>query len=676
MVRAKQQTSDVVPAKRLAELYEQIEDANYRYYVEDRPTISDADYDTLFRELEGLEKSFPELARADSPTVRVGSKKRGEKFADTPHREPMLSLANAMDESEFREFDARVRKLLAEDGLSPEFHVEFKFDGAGIELVYENGELAVGSTRGDGFVGEDITENLRTISSIPERLPKNKAWPKRLEIRGEVLMKKKNFQELNRERLAAGEAAFANPRNAASGSLRQLDAEITAKRPLELFCYSALTPEKPLWGTQAEMMTFLQELGFPIQADRQIVNSADEVLRYYKHYENDREEVLYEIDGIVIKVNSLSQQDVLGTRSRTPRWAVALKFPPQEAFTKLLDIAVQVGRTGVLTPVAELEPVRVGGVVVKRATLHNQDEIDRKDIRIGDTVIVRRQGDVIPAVVAVVPEKRTGAEKKFLLPSTCPICGSKAEKENEEDAALRCTNQRCPAKLVERLKHFVSRSAFDIESLGEKLVTKLVEQNRLRSAADIFTLRVEELAEMERMAEKSAQNVVAAIENSKHIPLARFIYALGIRHVGERTAQVLAEVARDYQTLAAMSEEEFNEVPDVGPVVAHSLASFFSDPVEQQVVDRLFENGVVIEQFKKIDGPFSGETVVLTGTLEGLTRDDAKRRVEAAGGTVGSSVTKATTLVVAGSDAGSKLEKAKKLGVSVIDEIEFLRRLN
>ena len=657
-----------------------IREASQRYYQEDQPSISDAQYDALFRELEDLEAQYPDLASADTPTKQVGAAPKRETFSEVKHRQPMLSLANALDTQELLDFDARVQKLLGERAAELEYSLEHKFDGVAVELVYQDGRFVIGSTRGDGLVGEDITENLRTLASIPERITKTKNLPKVFEVRGEVVIELADFEKLNQSRLEAEENVFANPRNAASGSLRQLDSQVTARRPLQFFAYSLLSPEREMTKTQSETLDLLSKFGFQVQEDVFICQQVAEIISKFEKLEDSRDRLPFEIDGLVVKVNSHELQDVLGLRTRTPRWAVALKFAPREEFTKLLDISVQVGRTGVLTPVAELEPVNVGGVVVRRATLHNQDEIDRKDIRIGDTVVVRRQGDVIPAVVTVVVAKRTGAEKKFKMPEVCPVCGSSVLKEGEDDVAVRCTNYSCPAQLVNRLKHFVSRKAFDIDHLGEKLIQQLVDAELVRGPADLFLVTLEQLSELDRMAEKSAANVIEALEGSKKIGLSRFLYALGIRHVGERTARTLAQVAGSLESLQQMSTEELEELEDVGPIVAKSLVDFFSDREEQGTISALLQRGVEIEldlepaSEGEAQGAFSGEKVVLTGSLQELTRDEAKRLIERAGGKVSSSVTKSTTLVIAGEKAGSKLKKAQELEISILSEEEFRKR--
>ncbi|HQH26263.1 MAG TPA: NAD-dependent DNA ligase LigA, partial [Oligoflexia bacterium] len=647
-------------SERLEELYALISEANERYYGADSPTISDAEYDTLFRELIQLEKRFPDLVRQDSPAKRVGSGAKAAAFNPVRHRRPMLSLDNALNEEEALDFDRRIRKLLnAQDNVN--YLCEYKFDGLAVELVYENGELMLASTRGDGETGEDVTANVRTIANVPQQLRQVPWLPKTFEVRGEVLLAVESFKRLNEERVARGAPAFANPRNAAAGSLRQLDWRVTASRPLEFFAYGAAS-ETPLpAGGQSGLLRCLKELGFAVQHDALVAAGMDAILRRYRELEKERDKLPYEIDGVVVKVDSFQQQDQLGLRSRSPRWAVALKFAPREAFTALLDITVQVGRTGTLTPVAELEPVNIGGVVVKRATLHNQEEIDRKDIRIGDTVVVRRQGDVIPAIVAVVTAKRTGRESKFQFPVKCPVCGGPAARENEEDAAVRCINLHCPAKLGERLKHFVSRGAFDIDTIGEKLIDQLVEAGRLKSPADIFTLTFEEIAALERKGKKSAANLIAAIEKSRRIPFHRFIYALGIRHVGERTAKALAEASGSLEELMAMSPGQLQEIGDIGPKVSEAIRGFFSDEDECRTLRRMLELGVEIEyaalgRLTAGGASFAGELVVLTGILASMTREEAGARIEAEGGKVLSAVSKQTTLVIAGEKAGSKLK--------------------
>lgn len=683
MAQKSPQRSEADISARMREISAQLEQANREYYLEDQPLISDAEYDRLFRELEELETSHPDLASPDSPTKRVGARtdratagrSSGEPLGPFKHREPMLSLANALDETELREFDARIRKTFPE--RVPSYVVEYKFDGLAVELVYRSGTFQAAGTRGDGSVGENVTHTLRTVGTVPKKLSSVVGLPDVVEVRGEVMFSRASFERLNATRLAEGEAPFANPRNAAAGSVRQLDAEKTAERALEFFAYAILSPDPLPVETHGEELELLRRLGFHVHEDVLLTDSVERIESHFRTLGERRNELPFEIDGLVVKLDSLELQRQAGVRSRTPRWATALKFPPQEEYTKLLDITVQVGRTGVLTPVAELEPVSIGGVVVRRATLHNQDEIDRKDIRIGDTVVVRRQGDVIPAVVSVITAKRTGEERRFTLPAECPVCGTPAVKESEGEVALRCPNPRCPAKVASRLRHFVARTAFDIDSLGEKLLEQLVEAGLVRSPADIFDLTVEALAELERMGEKSAANIFSAIQASREKPLSRVLFALGIRHVGERTARVLAQSAGTLRRLKEMTVEELEQIPEIGPKVAASVVAFFADPVERELVSELEKRISILEESlpeTPANGAFSGETVVLTGTLSSLTRDDAARLVESLGGKIASSVSKKTTLLVAGESAGSKLKKAEELGIPIIGEEELLAR--
>lgn len=672
--------SSTDPQRRAAELRSILDDASRKYYLEDRPVLSDAEYDRLFRELEALEAEHPELDRPDSPTKKVGA--RGQTtFADVRHRLPMLSLANALDEEEFRDFDARVRKGL-ELGQADELEylVEFKFDGLAVEAVFHDHAFQIGSTRGDGEIGEDITPNMRTIRNLPKFVTPAAGLPADFEVRGEVILDLKSFEKLNRDRSSAGAETFANPRNAAAGSLRQLDPQITATRPLKMFAYGVSSPAELGITRQSQALELLSRAGFTVQQDWKVVSSAEQVVEIYRSVQEQRETLPFEIDGVVVKVDSLAFQEQLGVRHRTPRWACALKFPPQEEHTILNDITVQVGRTGVLTPVAELEPVNVGGVTVRRATLHNQDEIDRKDIRIGDTVIVRRQGDVIPAVVGVVHAKRTGTERPYKLPGSCPSCGDPVIREDEAGVAVRCVNPACPAQTVEQLKHFVSRGAFDIEGLGEKLIEGLVVAGRLKTPADIFRLTAEDFFLLPKMGEVLAQKLLGSIASSKRQPLDRVIFALGIRHVGARTAKQLAGRFLTLEALRRATVDELLDSSDVGQVIAESIHRFISGKSGKQLIDGLISSGVeVLETAAKstpATGPFSGERVVITGKLESMTRDQAKEKIELLGGEVLDSVTKNTTLVLAGEKAGSKLDKANKLKIQVIDEAQFLSRID
>jgi DNA ligase (NAD+) len=665
---------------RARQLRDEIERHNYLYYVLDAPEIPDAEYDRLFRELERLEAEYPELATPDSPTRRVGAAPLPAFFQIT-HRVPMLSLNNAFEDGEVAAFDRRVREGLGIEEV--EYAVEPKFDGLAISLAYENGVLVQGATRGDGYTGEDVTGNLRTIKAIPLRLHAEHP-PRLLEVRGEVLILKADFDRLNCQQRDKGEKEFANPRNAAAGSLRQLDPRITASRPLTFFAYClGGTEGGNLPATQSAVMDYLAARRVPVCRERKTVHGVEGLLEYYRQIGDRRDSLSYDIDGVVYKVNNLAWQEQLGFVSRAPRFAIAHKFPAQEAMTELLGIDVQVGRTGTLTPVARLKPVFVGGVTVTNATLHNQDEIDRKDVRIGDTVIVRRAGDVIPEVVRVLPERRQpGAQAYNLLEAVghvCPVCGSHVIRLPDE-AAARCTGGLfCPAQRKRSLLHFASRTALDIEGLGDKLMEQLVDRDLVSTPADLYTLGMNTLANLDRMAEKSAANVLAAIEVSKKTNLARFIYALGIRNVGEATAKDLARHFGGLDAVMAAEEEELQQVPDVGPVVAQSIAQFFAEPHNREVIERLRTAGVHWEEGERAPramvSAISGKTFVLTGTLPNLTRDEAKEKIEGLGGKVSGSVSKKTDYVVAGAEAGSKLTKAQELGVKILDEAGLMELL-
>ncbi len=674
-------------ADRAAWLRAEIERHNHAYYVLDAPTIPDAEYDKLFRELQGLEADYPELPTVDSPTRRVGAPPLKE-FPGVAHRVPMLSLNNAFAEAEVAAFDQRVRDGLDSPG-EVEYAVEPKFDGLAISLTYENGVFVRGATRGDGATGEDVTPNLRTVRCIPLRLSGSR-WPAFIEVRGEVLLFRRDFEKLNARQRERGDKEFANPRNAAAGSLRQLDSRITAGRPLSFFAYGVGAGAESLpAASHAEVMDILAAWGFPVAPERRVVRGCAGLLGYFAEIGAKRPDLPYDIDGVVYKVNRLAFQDRLGFVSRAPRFAIAHKFPAEEATTEVVAIDVQVGRTGAITPVARLKPVFVGGVTVTNATLHNEDEVRRKDVRVGDTVIVRRAGDVIPEVVAVVPEKRPlgqGADlfdqaplyAPFQMPTACPECGSAIEKPADE-AIARCTGGLyCPAQRKQALLHFAARRAMDIEGLGDRLVEQLVDADLVHSPADLYGLAAETLAGLERMGEKSAANLVAAIDKSRHTSLARFIFALGIRNVGEATARDLARHFGSLEALMGAGEEALQAVSDVGPVVAASIAAFFAEAHNRQVISRLQNAGVSWPEGEPADAgpkPLVGKTLVLTGTLPTLKRDDAKARIEAAGGKVAGSVSKKTDYVVAGEEAGSKLEKAQELGVPVIDEAELLRLL-
>ncbi|WP_305041613.1 NAD-dependent DNA ligase LigA [Geoalkalibacter sp.] len=656
------------------QLRERIEHHDYLYYVLDRPEISDADYDLLMRELLALEAAFPDLVTADSPSQRVGAKPL-DKFAPAPHAVPMLSLENALGENEWREFDARARRFLAtEDEL--DYVCEMKLDGVAVELVYRQGLLETGSTRGDGLTGENITENLKTLPTVPLRL--RAPHPQLLEVRGEVYMDLSDFRAFNREREEEGEATFANPRNAAAGSLRQLDPRVTARRPLKIFCYGVGriegVDEEP-----ANHFTLLEKLGgwglrVNLQQTR-VLRGAAAVWEHYAQLLERRETIPYEIDGLVAKVNSRALQDELGAKSRSPRWAVALKFPPRQAQTRVEDILPQVGRTGAITPVAQLEPVQVSGVTVSRASLHNWDEIARLDVRIGDQVVVERAGDVIPDVVRVLTEQRSGDERPLPPPRSCPVCGSEA-RQLPGEVVYRCLNPACPAKLKETIRHFASRGAMDIEGLGERTIDQLLRLGLIRDLADLYALSKEDLLRCERMGEKSAANLLAALAASRRRPLARFLYALGLRHVGEHGAKLLARRFGSLEALSEATQEELLAIHEIGPQVAESVTAFFRDSGNRRLLERLREGGVRPEsETGPRDATLSGKTFVFTGTLTRMTRQQAEAMVEQRGGRASGSVSRKTSYLVAGDDAGSKLDKARELGVAVLGEDDFLRMM-
>jgi DNA ligase (NAD+) len=667
----------------------EIETHNRQYYALDAPLISDAEYDRLFRQLQTLEAEHPELATPDSPTQRVGAAPLPE-FASVAHRTPMLSLNNAFSPAEVEAFDRRVREGLAQEGKAGdgikcledveyiEYAAEPKFDGLAVSLIYEDGIFTRGATRGDGSTGEEVTPNLRTVGNIPLRLF-GSDYPPLLEVRGEVLMLRQDFARLNARQREKGEKEFVNPRNAAAGSLRQLDSRITAQRPLHFFAYSVGVIEGvALPRTHSAFLERLAVWGLPVAAERRCVRGLVGLLAYYAEIGQQRATLPYDIDGVVYKLNDLAAQERLGYVSRAPRFAIAHKFPAEEAITELLAIDIQVGRTGALTPVARLAPVFVGGVTVTNATLHNEDEVRRKDVQIGDTVVVRRAGDVIPEVVRVLIEQRPAHAAPFVMPTTCPVCGSHVARA-EDEAVARCTGGLvCPAQRKQALLHFASRRALDIEGLGDKLVEQLVDSQQVRTPADLYRLNLSALAKLERMAEKSASNLLAAIEQSKQTTLARFIYALGIRNVGETTAKDLARHFGSLDRLLAADAAALLQVNDVGPVVAQSLLQFLAEPHNLDVIAQLRAAGFVWvegEASALASSAIAGKVFVLTGTLPALTRDAAKELIEAGGGKVTGSVSKKTDFVVAGAEAGSKLEKAQTLGVAVIDQDQLLELL-
>ena len=671
-------------AQKLRTLREAIESHNFAYYVLDEPVVPDAEYDRLMRQLQALEAEHPELITPDSPTQRVGITPIGE-FGEVRHHVPMLSLDNVFNESELVDFDRRVRDRLKSAGLELddiEYVAEPKLDGAAVSLRYENGVLVLGATRGDGNIGEDITHNVRTIPAVPLRLHQKRA-PAVLEARGEIFMPKEGFLAYNRRAIETGDRPFVNPRNAAAGSLRQLDPRLTAQRPLDVFFYGigelgGRVPPK----THAETLECLRDSGLKTCPEWQVVAGIQGCLAYYSNIGQKRNDLPYEIDGVVYKVNALESQELLGAVSRAPRWAIAHKFPAQEELTVVKDIEFQVGRTGALTPVARLQPVFVGGVTVSNATLHNMDELVRKDVRVGDSVIVRRAGDVIPEVVKVVEEWRPAKARPVRLPRKCPVCRSDVVRPTGEVIARCVGGLVCAAQRKEAIRHFASRRAMDIEGLGAKLIEQLVEQDLVENPADLFGLTSEQLSELERMGPKSAENLMEAFEKSKSTTFDRFLYALGIREVGETTALALANHIGSLEELIAADEDRLQQVPDVGPVVAANIKAFFQEGRNRAIVDRLVGSGISwpqpIRQSPE-DSPLKGKTIVLTGTLSSMTRDEAKQRLIALGAKVTSSVSKSTDLVIAGDRPGSKADRAATLGIEILDEgawLQLIDRLN
>jgi len=661
--------------KRIEKLREQIRDYNYRYYVLDEPAVPDAEYDRLMRELQELEAEHPETVTPDSPTQRVGAPPEAG-FEAVRHRVPMLSLADAFSDEAVEKFDERVRKRLDVDEVT--YAAEPKMDGLAVSLRYRDGVLVQGATRGDGTTGENITGNVRTIKAIPLKLRGRHKGE--IEVRGEVYMPRGGFEQYNERARKRGEKTLVNPRNAAAGSLRQLDPAITATRPLAFYCYGTDRDDYPgLPDRHSEVLKKLREWGLPVSSLNTVVEGAGGCLEYHRKMAGKRDSLPFDIDGVVYKVDRHDQQDELGFVSRAPRWALAHKFPAEEEMTRLRDIEVQVGRTGAITPVARLEPVFVGGATVSNATLHNEDEVHRKDVRVGDMVIVRRAGDVIPEVVGVVKDSRPKGAGPWKMPTRCPACGSAIVRE-EDEAVSRCTGGLvCPAQRRESLKHFASRRAMDIDGLGDKLVEQLMDSDLVHSVADVYRLKADQVAGLERMGEKSAANLTDAIHESRHRPLFRFLFALGIREVGEATARALAQHFGTLDNLMKADEEQLQEVPDVGPVVAAHIRHFFDEKHNRDVINALLNEGVEPRESRPASGrpsPLSGKTFVLTGSLESMTRDDARDRLTALGAKVTGSVSKNTDYVVAGADPGSKLDKANELGVEVLDESAFLKLLD
>jgi len=658
-------------------LRELIRHHNQRYYVLDDPEISDAEYDRLFQRLLALEKEYPELVTPDSPTQRVGGEPRTG-FMQVKHRLPMLSLENAFNDEDIRDFDSRVRKFVKEEG-PVQYAVEPKIDGLAVELVYEKGRLAVASTRGDGYTGEDVTANAKTILAIPLKLKSmsgERPVPELLEVRGEIYMEIEAFRALNRERADQGLPPFANPRNAAAGSIRQLDPRITAKRPLNMFCYGVGELSGLTFETYYALMLALQDWGLRVNRPHiRVCDTVEDVIEYCHRLEETRGQFAFEIDGAVIKVNRLDLQAGLGEKSRSPRWATAFKFKAVQETTRIVNIEVQVGRTGALTPVAHLEPVEVGGVVVRRATLHNQDEITRKDIREGDTVVIQRAGDVIPEVVKAIASHRTGNEKPYVMPDACPVCGSKVERK-EGEAVSRCPNPACPAQVRASLNHFVSKGAMDIDGLGDKILGQLLERGMIHDEADIYKLTINDLLKLDKIEQKSATNLMQAIEKSKQTTLARFIYALGIRHVGEHVSQLLANHFLTLENFQKATRNELLSVKGIGEEIADSILSFFEDPSNRDLIERLLTSGIRFEEMTRPEpSPIEGKTFVLTGSLETLKRAEAKDLIVSRGGRVSSTVSRNTDYVVVGLSPGSKLQKARAFGVATIDEAALLHLL-
>ncbi len=665
--------------KEAQRLQKELTDHSHRYHVLDDPIISDFEYDMMLKRLIEIEETFPELSVPDSPTKRVGAPPLAS-FEQAPHSIPMLSLDNAFNNQDVLEFHNRiVKNLNREDVL---YIAEPKLDGVAVELTYENGILVQATTRGDGITGEVITRNVRTIRSVPLKLHgENRNPPSLLEVRGEVIIRKSDFDQLNKLRLENQDPVFANPRNAAAGALRQLDSRITATRPLDIFVYGTGLVQGLSFQRQSQMLEELKDFGFPVNPHIKTGITLDGVLNFYKKLEALRDGLAYEIDGMVIKVDDISSQRQLGEKIKSPRWAIAYKFPAMQKTTTIKDIIVQVGRTGTLTPVAILESVNIGGAMVSRATLHNEDEIRRKDIRIGDKALVMRAGDVIPKVVKIIESERTGDEVCFEMPDHCPVCHSKIEKFKLDKSCInKCVNASCQAQLKERIRHFVSKKAFDIDGLGKKSVNQLVDEGMVRSFADVFFLKAEKLADLDRMAEKSATNLIRSIEKSKIISLRRFVYALGIDHTGESAAKLISERFSTLDEIMTASERDLERIHGIGPETAIAVCKFFSNLENRSIIEEIVRLGVIItndrpSQAGLRDNPFNNKRIVLTGTLQTMTRSDAKKQIEKLGAVVTSGISSKTDFLVAGEKAGSKLEKAQKLGVTILDENDFVTLL-
>jgi len=651
--------------KKIEKLREEIRYHDYKYYVEARPEIPDSEYDRLMRELIALEKEFPSLITPDSPTQRVGGEPLKE-FKTVTHKIPMLSLDNCYSAEELKEFDGRVRKNLKQEY---NYVVEPKIDGVAVSLYYEEGIFKLGSTRGDGIRGDDITNNLKTIKSIPLKIN----FKGKIEVRGEVYLAREHFLSINKEKEERGEETFANPRNAAAGSLKLLDPKLVAERPLDIFIHTLSSIDKKMWKTHYEALNGLKKLGFKVVNPAKLCRNIEEVISYCNEWEDKRDTLPYEIDGMVIKVNSFEQHEILGTTAKSPRYAIAFKFKARQAVTKLKDIILQVGRTGIVTPVAVLEPVYLSGSTISRCTLHNEDEIKRKDIRIGDTVIIEKGGEVIPKVVGVVTSKRNGKEKVFKMPDNCPVCGSKIVRLLDE-VAYRCQNVSCPAQIQRRIEHFTGRRAMNIEGFGPAIITQLIKNKLVKDYADLYYLKAEDLEKMERMGEKSASNLINALQNSKNNTLSQLIFALGIQEVGENTAELLVSKYDSIDELSSATKEELQNIRGIGPSVAESIENFFKQKENLKVIEKLKKAGVNTKRKKEevaLKGKLLGKTFVFTGELNSFTRDEAETLVRRLGGTPTSSVSKKTDYVVVGRDPGSKYDKAKKLGVKIINEEEF-----